>query len=152
MPNVRITAYPAHWLTCREGFAYRKRITWSTGESAQAGDIQVFAVSATLGEAKELADDPRRDAVHSIWKLLTAAGDAEGSDRWPTQARLSLLVLLDTPVPKADLLRAGLLKAGWPQGYAGKLVERCRDIIHLADVLAWRNPKQRGAIEDALYV
>lgn len=152
MPNVRITAYPAHWLTCRDGFAHRKRIIWSTGESAHAGDIQVFAVSATLGEAKELADDPRRDAVHSIWKLLTAAGEEGGSDRWPTQARLTRSVLLDTPVPKADLIRAGLLKSGWPQGYAGKLVERCRDIIRLAEVLAVRNPKQRLVIEDALYV
>jgi hypothetical protein len=152
MPIVRITAYPAHWLNCAEGFAQRKRIIWSTGETAQPGEIQLIAVSATLRGAAELAGDTRIDAAHSIWRITSEPGEIEGSDRWPAQARLALLVRLNVPVPKDDLVRAGLLKSRWPEGYAGKVLSRCRDIMLLGSVLAARNSEQRQAIDDALCI
>jgi hypothetical protein len=62
-PTVRITAFPAHWLLDKESYENSKTIIWSTGKGMQPGDIQIFATSATLGDAPELADDPRRDSV-----------------------------------------------------------------------------------------
>lgn len=149
MPSVRITAYPAARL---KQFEKRQRITWSTGESARPGDIQLFAVSETLGGANELKDDPRRNAVHSIWKVQTFAGEVEGSEDYPVQARFSRLVLLNMPVPKRDLVEAKLLKSRWPQSPSGKIFDRCSDIVLLAEVLARRNPMQEHAIKEALKV
>lgn len=152
MPDVRITAFPCHWLTQKDTFATRKIITWSTGEGLRAGDIQVFAVSATLAGATELANDPRRDAVHSIWKALTSPCEEFGDTRWPIQAKFRLLVKLVHPVPKEDLVRAGILNSAWPERSRGKMISTCREIIKLAQVLAKRNPRQREEIFEALRV
>ncbi len=67
--KVRLCAYPVHWLAKSDTFDNNMEIVWSTGETTKPGDIQVFAVSKTMEDAPEkLADDPRRDAVHSIWE------------------------------------------------------------------------------------
>jgi hypothetical protein len=158
MPSVRITAYPVHWLTESEGFATKKVIIWSTAEKTEPDDIQVFAISATLRDRRDwaedarmdLADDPRRDAVNSIWKALTTPLPGYENDTWPIQARFKLLVRLECPVPKADLIQAGLLKERWPQHFRGKLVRTQAEIQALAKVLSLRNPKQRPEIFSAL--
>src|SRR5437763_6027773 len=119
MPTFRITSCPVHWLEESNSFSNSSRIEWSTGGKTQPGDIQVFAVSATLGHRQDLADDPRRDAVHSIWKALTPPLPELGNEEWPIQAKFRLLVKLDNPVPKVDLIRAGLLKGAWPRNSRG---------------------------------
>src|SRR5205823_116312 len=138
---VRITAFPARWLTNRRSFSNSKRIEWSTGETTQPGDIQVFAVSATLGDHRELVDDPRRDAVHSIWKAMTRPlGKYLAEEQWRIQVGFKLLVKLENPVPKAELIQAGLLKLAWPRNSRGKFLKQ-DEIKTLAAVLGKNNPK-----------
>jgi hypothetical protein len=151
MPKVRITAFPARWLTERDSFSNSTRIEWSTGETTQPGDIQIFAVSATLGDNRDLATDPRRDAVHSIWEAETPPlKEYLKQNEWPIQAAFKLLVKLDHPVPKEELIGAGLLKQSWPQGSRGKLLKTDNEIRTLAEVLAKKNPRNRPAIFKAL--
>ena len=151
MPQVRITAYPARWLMKPDSFWNNTRIDWSTGEGTQRGDIQIFAVSSTPGDQQKLVDDPRLDAVHSIWQALSSPLEEYlEEEKWPVQARFKLLVKLENPVPKADLIRAGLLKRAWPQGSRGKLLKTNDEIKTLADVLSKKNPKNRPAILKAL--
>ena len=150
MPKVRITAFPVSWLTRSDSFANSTRIDWSTGEKTQRGDIQIFAVSATLDQ-RDLADDPRRDAVHSIWQAMTSPLDEYFyEEEWSIQAKFKLLVKLETPFSKAELVRTGLLKGAWPRGSRGKLLKSESEIKTLADVLSKKNPKQRLAIFEAL--
>jgi hypothetical protein len=151
MVQVRITAFPARWLNVAGSFSNSTRIEWSTGEKTQPGDIQIFAFSATLGDRRELADDPRRDAVHSIWEALTPPLDMYLEDEeWPIQAGFKLLVKLEHPIPKAELIEAGLLKRAWPRGSRGTLMKTEGQIKTLAEVLAKKNPKNRPAIFKAL--
>ena len=158
MPSVRLTAYPVHWLTDPESFAVRKTIIWSTGEKTQPGDIQVFAVSASLRDRRrlahdprtDLAGDPRRDAVHSIWKALTTPLPEFGSVSRPIQAKFKLLVRLGQPVRKEDLIQVGLLEERWPETFRGKMLKTQSEIETLANTLAMRNPQQRSSIFNAL--
>jgi hypothetical protein len=150
-PHVRICGYPAEWLLAEESFDNSTTITWSTGESTEPNDIQVFGVSTTLGEAPELVNDVRRDAVHSIW-LATTSPQVFGSNEWPIQAEFTLLLKLDNPVPKNDLIKAGLLKREWPQHWRGKIFHAKKEVRDLAHTLAKRNPKQRREIANALNV
>lgn len=150
MRPVRITAFPVCWLARGGTFADSKTIIWSTGRKTEPGDIQVFSVSATLGEYREFAHDVRRDAVHSIWKAVTAPEDDFADPEWPIQAKFKLLLRLDHPVPKGDLVRAKLLKGSWPRNSAGKFLRNFREIEKLATVLARRNPKQRKSIYEVL--
>jgi hypothetical protein len=87
MSSIRVAAFPVRHLLRSDAFAQSGEIIWSTGRSIAPGDIQVFAVSATLGEHRELADDERRDAVHSIWMALTTAKDEYAEPEWPVQAK-----------------------------------------------------------------
>ena len=107
--TVRISAFPAHWLVETNSYGNSKKITWSTGKRIRPGDIQIFATSATLGDAPELADDPRRDSVHSIWEAATPPKAKYGNRYWPIQAKFKLLIKLRRPVPKRLLHRAGIL-------------------------------------------
>lgn len=149
-PQVRIGGYPAHWLVDDDGFEENTSITWSTGTRTKRGDIQVFAVSTTLGDAPELAGDHRIDSVHSIWKATTPPKDEYGNEEWPVQAKFKLLVKLDNPTPKSDLIRAGLLKRSWPRKSAGKILHSEGEVEKLGAVLAVRNPRQKQAIRQAL--
>jgi hypothetical protein len=151
--TVRITAFPAHWLLDKESYENRKTIIWSTGKGIQLGDIQIFATSATLGEAPKLADDPRRDSVHSIWEALTLPMGKYGNEDWPIQAKFRLRIKLRKPVSKHLLHSAGILSVySWPRSSAGKILHEKNDVKKLADVLARQNPKQRKGIFDALNV
>jgi hypothetical protein len=152
MFTVRITAFPVRWLSTPRTFADSKVIIWSTGQRTQPGDVQVFAVSATLGRWRWFKNDPRRDAVHSIWRATTPPREEYGSGNWPIQAQFKLLLKLKNPVPKGDLIRAGLLKQTWPRSSAGKVLSRCSEITKLAQVLAARNRAQREEIFAALCV
>ena len=155
-PRVRICAYPVYWLVEDGSFETDKEITWSTGRSTKAGDIQVFAVSSTLaGAPDELANDPRRDAVHSIWEAITPplpnyAIDLGEEEEWPVQTKFRLLVKLKNPVPKSDLIQAGLLKRSWPRHWQGKILHAESDIEKLGEILARKNPDQRRGVWDAL--
>lgn len=145
MPQVRICAYPAKWLL-EDGFANSRKIIWSTGRGTEIGEIQVIAVSSTLGDTMELKNDRRRDSVNSIWRATTPPRDEFSSREWPVQAAFRLLIRLQNPVPKADLVRAGLLKGRWPRHWQGKVLRDQTDIEKLANILAERNPKQRKSI------
>jgi hypothetical protein len=151
--TVRISAFPAHWLVETNSYGNSKKITWSTGKRIRPGDIQIFATSATLGDAPELADDPRRDSVHSIWEAATPPKAKYGNRYWPIQAKFKLLIKLRRPVPKRLLHRAGILNVySWPRSSAGKILHEEKDVKKLANVLARQNPKQRKGIFDALNV
>jgi hypothetical protein len=131
----------------------RSTIIWSTGKRIQPGDIQIFATSATLGDAPELADDPRRDSVHSIWEAVTPPVSKYGNEDWPIQAKFRLRIKLRSPVSKRLLHRARILSVySWPRSSAGKILYDKNDVKKLADILARQNPKQRKAIFDALNV
>jgi hypothetical protein len=150
---MRITAFPTHWLLDKESYEDSTTIIWSTGKRIRPGDIQVFATSATLGDAPELADDPRRDSVHSIWEAVTPPMAKHGNRYWPIQAKFSLLIKLRRPVSKRFLHRAGILSVySWPRSSAGKILHEEKDVKKLADILARRNPEQRKAIFEALNV
>jgi hypothetical protein len=152
-PTVRISAFPAHWLIEAGGFDKRKTIIWSTGQGIQPGDIQVFATSATLGDAPKLVNDPRRDSVHSIWEAITSPQPEYGNSDWPVQTRFRLLVKLQKPVPKDTLYRAGILRVySWPRNSSGKILHDRKDVKKLAGLLGQHNPWQREAIFDALNV
>jgi hypothetical protein len=148
-PKVRLCAYPADWLL-KDGFASSKEITWSTGQNTKPDDIQVFAISSTLGHARSLENDRRRDSVHSIWIATTPPDPEYAEEKWPVQAEFTLLVKLQNPVPKLDLVRAGLLKEHWPRHWQGKIFHDERDVRKLGEVLARKNPRQRRMIFDAL--
>ncbi len=105
---VRICAYPAYWLKEKDSFANSETTIWTASTRTKPGDIHVFAISTDLEDASELANDPRRDAVHSIWEAITKP--EYGNEEWPTLAKFKLLVRLDKPVPKMNLIRKGLLK------------------------------------------
>jgi hypothetical protein len=151
IPTVRVSAFPANWLATSGSFADSRSIIWSTGKRIRRGDIQVFAVSSTLGSRPDLASDPRRDSVHSIWRALTPPLKKYRQGKWPTQAKFERLVELRHPVPKADLINAGLLKSAWPRNSAGKIFRRSREVNLLAAVLIARNPSQKAAIRKALH-
>lgn len=152
-PTVRISAFPAHWLIEAGSFYNSKTIIWSTGQGIQPGDIQVFAVSATLGDASDLASDPRRDAVHSIWEAVTSPQPEYGNPEYPVQAKFRLLIKLKKPVPKDVLYRAGILKVySWPQNSSGKILHSRKEVRKFAEILARTNQAQREAIFDALNV
>ena len=152
-PKVRICSYAADWLEYpEESFENRQSIIWSTGSATQEGDIQVFAVSTTLGEARHLAGNPRVDAVHSIWVAQSRPKPDWGNSQWPVQAKFKLLVKLHYPVPKVSLLRSGLLKRQWPRHWQGKILHKASDVRKLAELLAKSNPEQRREIFSALRV
>jgi len=145
MRALRVTAFPVRHLLRPDAFARSKEIKWSTGRNTAPGDIQ-----ATLGEHRELADDQRRDAVHSIWMAITPVKDEFAEQKWPVQAKFKLLVKLRNPVRKAALVRAGLLKGSWPRNSAGKLLTTGSAISTLGEVLARANPDQRADVFNAL--
>jgi hypothetical protein len=150
--QVRICAFPAHWLQDPDGFAYSRnarRLEWSTGERQRKGDIQVFCVMRSLTDPPELIGDPRLDAVHSLWRAQQDAHQHPGYE-WPTQAFFSRLLKLDRPVPKERLFGEGILRwSRWPQGRRGKLLTET-EIDRLADVLAQDNPRQATTIHRVL--
>ncbi len=147
MATVRLAAYPAYWLDEPQGFALRKRIKWSTSKKTQRGDIQIFAISSTDPD-RRFQDDPRLDAVHSVWRALGTPMVNDNWD-WPVQASFELLVKLEHPCPKIDLLRAKLLNRGWYQHYQGQLITG-EDVATLAEVLSAKNSASRSLIYRAL--
>jgi hypothetical protein len=151
MRKIRISAFPPHHLTrTDESFSNSERITWSTGKRIQPDDIQVFAVMLPDEPRSDTANDPRVDAVHSIWRALTPVRAEYAEVEWPIQAKFEVLVKLDNPVPKAELVLSGLLKQRWPRNSSGKLLKTDGEIETLAQVLANNNPAQRLAIFNAL--
>src|SRR5437762_7381489 len=80
--RVRLCVYQPCWLSERpeESFAWDKEITWSTGESTQKDDVQVFCVSGSFARHRwpddfqddydsikeDLKGDQRLGAVHSL--------------------------------------------------------------------------------------
>ena len=149
--KVRLCAYPVHWLADSDTFDDNTEIVWSTGETTKPGDIQVFAVSKTMDDAPEaFADDPRRDAVHSIWEAQSEPLEEYEQYEWSVQAEFKLLVRLEIPVPKGDLVEAGIILEYWPENYRGKFLHTHQEIQKLAEVLAKKNAKQRKEIFSAL--
>ena len=57
---------------------------------------------------------------------------------------------LDTPVPKEDLVEAGVIVEYWPQHWRGKIFHTRQEIQTLGEVLAKKNAKQRKEIFRAL--
>lgn len=140
--RVRLCAYPSRWL--REGLETRTRVTWSTGRGARKDDVQVFAIFPEPGH-------PRLDAVHSLWRVVDGKLNWQGE--WAPQTRFELLVRLARPVPKRDLVTAGLLRPPrWPQGRHGKWLRSSREVERVAEVLRARNRQQERDIERALGV
>jgi len=141
-----------YWLQDQASFAYKTKIIWSTGKRIEPGDVQVFAVSATLGEAYALANDPRRDSIHSIWEAITSPRPEFFEDPdYPIQAKFKLRVKLKKPVSKDILYREGVLSVrSWPQSSAGKLLHTTRQIRKLANLLAKYNSDQSAKIFKAL--
>lgn len=152
-PTVRISAFPAHWLIEVGSFDDSETIEWSTGQRIQIGDIQVFATSATLGNAPELADDIRLDSVHSIWEATSLPLSKYRKSEYPVQAEFKLRVKLKRPVRKYVLYRAGILKVySWPRNSSGKILHGQRQVKKFAEILAQVNQAQRRAIFDALNI
>jgi hypothetical protein len=149
-PKVRISAFPAYWLLEKDSFANSQKTIWSTGERIKPGDIQIFAISTDLRDASELKEDSRVDAVHSIWEAITPPKPQYGNAEYPIQAEFRLLVKLDNPVPKTDLIQKDLLKNNWPQGSKGKIFHSAEEVEKLIDILTKNNPKQRQVIFAAL--
>lgn len=152
LPRVRICAYRAERLEGEDGFEGEKVLPgWSTGESAQPGDLQLFCISKDVRGAPELAGDPRVDAVHSLWRMAGPIDPALGNDDWPVQAPFELVVRFENPIPYRDMLRARLVSDyGWPMGWRGKLLRTKQEVERLGNLLARRNPRQRGRIRRAL--
>lgn len=152
-PTVRISAFPAHWLIEAGSFDNNSTMTWSTGQRIQPGDIQVFATSATLGDAPELVNDIRRDSVHSIWEATSPRLPEYSDSEYPVQADFRLLVKLKRPVQKDVLYRVGILKVrSWPRNSSGKILHSRREVKKLAEILAQANQTQRRVIFNALNV
>jgi hypothetical protein len=147
MVRIRITAFRLSCLAQINGTG-GQTATWSTGRNTSAGDIQVLAVYSTLEGQPGEADLLWRDSAHSIWRALAAPSDTR--NKGPIAARFELVVQLDNPVPKQALLSAGLLKRAWPQSGAGKVLNTATEATKLAEILAERNPQQRGRIFEAL--
>jgi len=78
-----------------------------------------------------------------------AKGFAESTAVGKT-ADFRLRVMLKNPVPKVDLIQAGLLKGAWPRNSAGKILKKQGDIEKLAEMLNLKNPGQRRKIYNAL--
>jgi len=148
-PRVRLCAYPGDWLL-KDGFANSKQIVWSTGRNTKPGDVQIFAISSTLESVDLLENDRRRDSVHSIWVATSLPNPEYAEERWPVQAEFTLLVKLNRPVPKSELIRAALLKKHWPRHWQGKIFHSISDVQRLAQVLSQKNQNQQQAIFDAL--
>ncbi len=136
----RLCAYPSGWL--KMGLDDDDRALWSTGARAKLGDVQIFGIFPEPGE-------PALDAVHSIWRVVDDKLDWKGE--WAPQARFQLLVRLQQPVPKGELIRAGILRNGrWPQGRHGKFLRPPGEVERLAARLVDRNRSQRVEIRRAL--
>jgi hypothetical protein len=118
------------------------RVLWSTGARARRGDVQVFGIFPGDGE-------PPLDAVHSIWRVVDDKLDWSGE--WAPQARFELIMRLNPPVPKKELIRAGILRNGrWPQGRNGKFLRVPEEAERLAQTLIAGNPGQLREIRQAL--
>jgi hypothetical protein len=153
LPRVRVCAYGGEYLNELERAAEEEEVEWTSGESVQYGDIQVFCISTDVTDAEDVEGSRWRDAVHSIWMALGPMHSVPENARWPRQAPFQLMVLLDTPVPKADLISAGILVVPrWPRGSNGKFLRTEAEIRSLAKVLSRRNPEQHKAINAALGV
>lgn len=149
---VRLCVYDADWILERDGFVSRRKLdSWSTGRRTKPGDIQIFCISRMSGGDLVVEDDPRIDAVHSIWMATSEVRPELGNEVYPDQARFKLLVKLDNPIPKADLVKAKLLvRSWWPQGSKGKLFHSKAQVETLARILSQKNPQQRKDIWKAL--
>jgi hypothetical protein len=107
----------------------------------------VFCIS--LSDSAEFGDDPRIDAVHSLWRATTQVEPELGSSEWPIQAMFDLLVRLEHPVPKKELFKDILKADRWPEGYRGKFLSKIQ-IVKLANILCEKNPRQAKSIRAAL--
>ncbi|TWT45029.1 hypothetical protein RAS1_14500 [Phycisphaerae bacterium RAS1] len=146
--HVRICAYAAHWLDREDSFETNDFLDgWSTGERAQPGELQLFCTSKNIAGVPELADDPRVDAVHSLWRMAGPINPELGNDEWPIQAPFELVVRFENPVPYDDMVRARLVSGySWPMGSRGKLLKTPEDVRRLSDLLVRHNPRQRNDI------
>ena len=155
-PTIRISAFPVPWLDKNRhpySFVHVSKTAWSTGRRIKPGDIQIFAVSATLGDATRFENDPRRDSVHSIWEATSSIRPELGNPEFPIQAEFRLRVKLKVPVSKAILHREGILSVyAWPRNSSGKLLHDREQVLRLAEILSKYNSNQRTAIFKALNV
>jgi hypothetical protein len=153
-PQIRLCAYSAEWLDPRCGqdsFAFVDEIGWSTGEGIIAGDIQIFCLMSDHQSAPTLRDnDPRLDAIHSLWEAISEPDPSLGNETWPVQAMFHRVMILENPVPKEELLKLGLLRRGWPQGCRGKILHTLAEMSKLATLLVKWNPNQQADILQAL--
>lgn len=149
--QVRICAYTADWLEEKNSFIHFKRITWTSGRRIKPGDVQLFCISPKNKNLLTDPEDPRVDAVHSIWKATSEVKSELGNEDWPDQANFKLLVRLENPVPKEDLVKGKILvRPRWPQGSAGKLLHSDEEMRNLGEILSRKNPHQRREILKAL--
>jgi hypothetical protein len=145
--RVRLCAYEARHIETLDSY---DKLTWSSGEKCQQGDIQVFCIS--LRGSRHFEGDQRKiDAVHSIWEATSQLVVRSTDPGWPWQATFRLLVRLESPVPKRLLFGDILPAERWPQSYKGKFL-RGKQITQLASVLSKRNPRQKIEIRSALEV
>lgn len=150
--RIRICAYPAYWLEEDDSFARKTSLrSWSTGNGAKPGDLQLFCISKTLKEASHLDGDPRVDAVHSLWRMTGPIDLDLGNDKWPIQAPFELVVRFNNPVPYADMVKARLVsKRSWPMSSRGKFLKTPEDVRRLLDLLVRHNPEQRDLVFQGL--
>jgi hypothetical protein len=142
-PAIRLCLYSAHG---SGDIAHNPRVTALTSEKTRAGDVQLFAIGQPLAVIPGLA--PYVDAIHSIWR---AVSDASSEDGVTWSAHFERVLILDTPVFRADLNTSDVMR-GWPQHPRGLLYSSKPEAARLADALARRNVSQQNEIRAALFI
>lgn len=144
-PRIRLCAYWPKWLEELE--AWPRLDEWSTGTTTMPGDLQLFCITRDGdGAADYDDDDPRLDAVHSLWRA-TSYPKRYKRARWKVQAAFELVCRFQNPIPKSALLDAKLLNWRFPLSPNGVYI---RDASRIAKVLSARNPAQRTLLQRTL--